>query len=136
MSFLDNCAMILSYTTRMEKQTRSELANSNIIFTCHPILLFVKVSLELMFSQMLKSIEHTFQSVTSHYSNSEELRISLCLYVDDFEVCNRLCASLKKHKLCGVYWIHANLPPGSHSCLSSIYLAVLCKSNDVKIHGF
>lgn len=30
----------------------------------------------------------------------------------------------------------ANLPPGSHSSLSSIYLAVLCKSDDVKTYGY
>jgi len=45
------------------------------------------------------------------------LRISLCLYIDDFEVCNPLGTSRKKHKLCAVYWIL-----GSSSALSSIYL--------------
>lgn len=29
-----------------------------------------------------------------------------------------------------------NLPPGSHSALTSIYLAVLCKSDDTKAFGF
>lgn len=67
--------------------------------------------------------------------NVEELRISLRLYVDDFETCNPLGTSRKKHKLCGVYWTLGNLPPGSHS-LSSIYLAILCKSVDVKIYGY
>lgn len=70
------------------------------------------------------------------FLNDDELRISLCLYVDDFETCNPLGTSKKKHKLCGVYWILGNLPPGSHSSLSSIYLAVLCKSDDVKTYGF
>ena len=35
-----------------------------------------------------------------------------------------------------VYWVLGNLPPGSHSSLSSIFLAVLCKSVDVKIYGY
>ncbi len=29
-----------------------------------------------------------------------------------------------------------NLPPGSHSALSSIYLTLLCKSDDVKLYGY
>lgn len=43
--------------------------------------------------------------------SQDELRISLTLYIDDFEVCNPLGTSCKKHKLCGVYWILNNLPP-------------------------
>lgn len=70
------------------------------------------------------------------FLNAEELRISLRLYVDDFETCNPLGTSRKKHKLCGVYWVLGNLPPGSHSALSSIYLAVLCKSVNVKTYGY
>jgi len=66
----------------------------------------------------------------------ENPRIILNLYVDDFEVCNPLGTSRKKHKLCAVYWILANLPPGSHSSLSSIYLSILCKTEDVKTYGY
>lgn len=40
----------------------------------------------------------------------DELRISIKLYIDDFEVCNPLGTSRKKHKLCGVYWVLDNLP--------------------------
>ena len=69
-------------------------------------------------------------------SEGEGFRIALHLYVDDFEICNPLGTSRKKHKLCGVYWVLGNLPPGSHSKLTSIYLAVLCKSDDVKSYGF
>lgn len=65
----------------------------------------------------------------------EELRISVCLYVDDFEVCNPLGTLRKSHILSGVYRIWGNLPPGSHSSLTSIYLALLCKSDDVKTYG-
>lgn len=35
-----------------------------------------------------------------------------------------------------IYWIFNNLAPGSHSALTSIYLAVLCKSDDVKTFGY
>ncbi|XP_034087444.1 uncharacterized protein LOC117556249 isoform X1 [Gymnodraco acuticeps] len=70
------------------------------------------------------------------FFSDEGLRISVNLYVDDFEICNPLGTSRKTHKLCGVYWVLGNLPPGSHSTLNSIYLAVLCKSDDVKTYGY
>lgn len=66
----------------------------------------------------------------------ERPRIILNLYVDDFETCNPLGTSRMKHKLCAVYWVLANLPPGSHSALSSIYLSVLCKTDDVNTYGY
>nr|XP_055056165.1 uncharacterized protein LOC129440700 [Misgurnus anguillicaudatus] len=82
----------------------------------------------------------SFQDGEYHKNNpffsNEDLRISLCLYIDDFEVCNPLGTSCKKHKLCAVYWILGNLPPGSSSVLSSIYLALLCKSDHVKTYGY
>ncbi|KAI2644609.1 Shikimate kinase [Labeo rohita] len=53
--------------------------------------------------------------------------ILLTLYADDLE---------KKYKLFAVHWILSNLPPGSHSSLSSIYLALLCKSEDLKHYGY
>lgn len=65
----------------------------------------------------------------------EKPRIILKFNVDDFETCNPLGTSRKTHKLCAVYWVLANLPPGSHSSLLSIYLSVLCKTNDVKAFG-
>ncbi|XP_028298400.1 uncharacterized protein LOC114460675 [Gouania willdenowi] len=83
-----------------------------------------------------KSFKDGNHFLQNKFLNNEELRISICLYVDDFETCNPLGTSRKKHKLCAVYWLLSNLPPGSHSSLSSIYLAVLCKSNDVKTCGF
>lgn len=70
------------------------------------------------------------------FLSSENYKIAINLYVDDFEICNPLGTSPKKHKLCGVYWVLGNLPPGSHSKLSSIYLAVLCKSDDAKAFGY
>lgn len=82
----------------------------------------------------------SFQDGSHFKENSllsgKDLTISLTLYADDFEVCNPLGTSRKKHKLFAVYWILSNLPPGSHSSLSSIYLAVLCKSEDLKHYGY
>lgn len=68
--------------------------------------------------------------------SGQDLNISIGLYVDDFEVCNHLGTSCKTHKLCAVYWVLSNLSPGSHSSLSSIHLAVLCKTDNVKSYGY
>lgn len=51
-------------------------------------------------------------------------------------MCNPLGTSRKKHKLCAVYWILGNLPCGCNSALSSIYLALLCKSELIKSFGY
>ena len=94
--------------------------------------------------------EGTYSGVTHQYRSArdgslfkencffagEKPRIILSFYVDDFETCNPLGTSRKKHKLCAVYWVLANLPPGSHSALSSIYLSVLCKTDDVNTYGY
>lgn len=45
----------------------------------------------------------------------DEFRIALGLYIDDFEVANPLGTSKKKHKLCAVYLVLANLNPKYHS---------------------
>ncbi len=63
------------------------------------------------------------------------LRIALGLYIDDFEVANSLGTSKKKHRLCAVYWVLANLDSKYRSALHSIQLALLCKVNTVKEHG-
>lgn len=41
----------------------------------------------------------------------------------------------EKNKVCAVYWVIANLPIKYRSALSPIYLAVLCKSADLKNFG-
>lgn len=61
-----------------------------------------------------------------------ELKVLPNLYVADFEICKPLGTSRKKHKICAVYWNLNNLPPRCHSSLSSIYLALLCRSEDVR----
>ena len=83
-----------------------------------------------------KSSEDGTFFIENELLNAEQISISVRLYVDEFEVCNPLGTSRKKHKLCGVYWVLGNLPPGSHSVLSSIYLAVLFKSVDAQVYGF
>ena len=62
--------------------------------------------------------------------------IYLILYVDDFEVCNPLGTYRKKHKITAVYWVLANVPPLLRSSLTSIYLAILCKADDIKRFGY
>lgn len=86
--------------------------------------------------QQYKSLRDGQHFKENTFLSSERLRITVTLYVDDFEICNPLGTSRKTHKLCGVYWILSNLPPGSHSELSSIYLALLCKSDDIKTYGY
>ena len=71
-----------------------------------------------------------------HSILSKECSISLILYVDDFEICNPLGTSRRRHKICALYWILGNLPPGCHSSLSSIHLAALINTNDVKVYGY
>lgn len=68
--------------------------------------------------------------------SGEDLGLSVTLYSDDFEVCNPLGTSHKTHKLCSVYWVLSNLPPESHSSLSSIFLTILCKTDNVKSFGY
>lgn len=58
------------------------------------------------------------------------------MYIDDFEVANPLGTSKKKHKLCAIYWVLANLHPKYRSSLHAIQLAVLCKVNTVKEKGY
>lgn len=87
-----------------------------------------------------KQSYRSFQDGTYFKENNllsgKDMTISLTLYADDFEVCNPLGTSRKKHKLFAVYWILSNLPPGSHSSLTSIYLTLLCKSDDLKNYGY
>lgn len=66
----------------------------------------------------------------------DELRLPLILYIDDFEVCNPLGTSRKKHKVTAVYWVFADIPATLRSTLTSIYLAILCKADDVKQYGY
>lgn len=87
-------------------------------------------------SYQYKSLRDGSLCKENSFLTGEKPRILLNFYVDDFETCNPLGTSCKKHKLCAVYWVLANLPAGSHSSLSSIYLSILCKTDYVKTYGY
>ena len=70
----------------------------------------------------------------SNHALCETFQIGLCLYVDDFEVCNPLGTS--KHKICGVYWTLSDLPSMFRSSLKNINLGLLCMSSHVKKYGY
>lgn len=53
-------------------------------------------------SQLLTCFQDGENQKNNIFFSSEELRISLCLYIDDFEVCNPLGTSHKKQTLCGL----------------------------------
>ncbi|XP_070406635.1 uncharacterized protein [Nothobranchius furzeri] len=72
----------------------------------------------------------------NEFFSGEELRLPLILYTDDFEVCNPLGTSRKKHKVTAVYWVFADIPATLRSTLNSIHLAILCKADDVKQYGY
>lgn len=68
--------------------------------------------------------------------SGDEFRVSLILYVDDFEICNPLGTFHKKHKITAVYWVLGNIPSELWSELMSVHLAVFCQADDVKTHGY
>lgn len=70
------------------------------------------------------------------FLSCDELRLPLILYIDDFEVCNPLGTSRKKHKVTCLHWVFADIPAALRSTLSSIYLAIPCKANDVNQYGY
>lgn len=73
----------------------------------------------------------------SHYQENLLLsdggeKLSIILYVDDFEIANPLGTSRKIHKVCRVYCTLANIPVKYRSVLHSTQLALLCNANDVR----
>ncbi|KAL2079481.1 hypothetical protein ACEWY4_001208 [Coilia grayii] len=68
--------------------------------------------------------------------SEEDPKMSLGLYIDEFEVCNPLGTSKKEHKIVAMYWVLLNLLPKYRSSLTSIQLAVLGKSDDVHNFGY
>lgn len=67
---------------------------------------------------------------------SQDCAISINLYIDDFEICNPIGTSRRKHKICALYWTLGNLSLGCQSSLSSIHLALLVRSDDLKVYGY
>ncbi len=70
------------------------------------------------------------------FLSGDELKLPLILYIDDFEVCNPLGTSRKKHKVTAVYWVFADIPATLRSTLTSIYPAILCKADDINQYGY
>lgn len=70
------------------------------------------------------------------FLSSDELKITLILYIDDLEIANPLGTSRKIHKICSVYWTLANLPSKYRSALHVIQLAALCKVADIQTFGY
>ncbi|KAK6479283.1 hypothetical protein HHUSO_G19991 [Huso huso] len=96
---------------------------------------------KLLYSQTTCGSQYESFRDGTHFKENEclstdELTVSLLLYVDDFEVCNPLGTSRKKHKITAVYWVLADVPSQFRSTLTSIYLAILCKAADVKRYGY
>lgn len=72
----------------------------------------------------------------NQFLSTDDTKLSLILYVDDFEVCNPLGTSRKKHKITAVYWVLGDVPATLRSTLSSIFLAILCRADDIKRYGY
>lgn len=87
-------------------------------------------------TQDYKSYKDGFRFKDNHLLTEEEFRITLCLYIDDFEVANPLGTSKRKHKLCAIYGVLGNLHPKYRSSLHSIQLALLCKVSYIKEYGY
>lgn len=70
----------------------------------------------------LKKMKETKVAQNGHYEShedgmyfkdntlvsSDELKLALILYIDDFEIGNPF--GTPNNKICSVYWMHANLP--------------------------
>lgn len=78
--------------------------------------------------------ERSFHRENSFLSG-DELTLPLNLYIDDFEVCNPLGTSRKKHKVTS-HLVFADIPATLRSNLSLIYLAILCKADAVTQYGY
>lgn len=87
-------------------------------------------------SPIYRSLHDGLHLSNNCFFSDEEVKLPLILYIDDFEVCNPLGTSRKKHKVTAVYWVFADIPATLRSTLTSIYLAILCKADDVKHYGY
>lgn len=77
----------------------------------------------------------------THYKNNsffaDDCRISLNLYIDDFEVANPLGTSRKKtQNVCHLLGSCETYQQNTHHSLHTIQLALLSKTNLVKQHGY
>ncbi|XP_041843488.1 uncharacterized protein LOC121641437 [Melanotaenia boesemani] len=106
------------------------------LFILNKVLDYSLISEQREDEVIYSSFRHGLFFKKNCFLTAGELRVFLNLYIDDFEICNPLGTSRKKHKICAVYWNLSNLPPGCHSSLSSIYFTLLCKSEDVRSYGY
>lgn len=98
------------------------------------------VSTLVFHQEHVPGVYRSFQDSCYFRQNSlctkKDKEITLALYIDEFEVCNPLGTSRKIHKIVGVYWIVLNLPAQFRAGLTSIQLAALGKSVDVRKFGY
>lgn len=99
-----------------------------------------KIKQKALYFQNLKTQETSvsvfkdgLQLKQNNFFSGQELRLCGLIYIDDFELCNPLGTSCKKHKLCAVYWVLNNLPPGSNSSWS--YYVELMMLKHMAIHS-
>lgn len=85
---------------------------------------------------VFRSFQDSYYFKQSNTYTDTEKNITLALYIDEFEACNPLGTSRKIHKIVGVYWIVLNLPAKFRASLTSIQLAALGKSIDVRKFGY
>ena len=67
---------------------------------------------------------------------SSNKTIQIILYCDEFVCANPLGNKVKKCKISALYFVLRNLPRKKRSMLSSINLAILCKTNFIEKHGY
>ena len=58
------------------------------------------------------------------------------LYCDEFVCANPLGNKVKKYKISAIYFVLGNLPSKKRSMLSSINLAILCKTTFIEKYGY
>lgn len=124
------------------------IESSQRTFMYVPIL--TSLQLLLKKTDVLEKVQETTSQLPGQYSSycdgsyfqenellsDEGPKLSIILYVDDFEIANPLGTSKKIHKVCAVYWTLANLPVKYRSALQSTQLTLLCNSNDVRQFGY
>lgn len=136
-NIVESVEFVLDSRNRKSFQYISILKSLQQILSCQT---FLDKAINLKSPHQIQSAKIQYKSFYDgiNYKGNlpKECAISLLLYVDDFEICNPLGTSRKKHKICGVYWALGNLPASCHSSLSNICLAALICSEDVKCYGY
>lgn len=88
--------------------------------------------------QCLKKYMFQMNTNSSRWCTSEKMAFLLVmssqlpLGCTSMKVANPLGTSKKKHKMCAMYWVIANLPAKYRASLNSIQLALICNTAAVK----